>query len=267
MQSDGDEILDQVFQRAAGTAADTPEAKVFYKNIKDQCPQTVFHGTDVGHQHNTTGQEFLGYLKSKHQEDTEQYRLTQDAIEQGKRFYAKRDPVYRENMMVQNFIRELDKLGDQSIMGIYGASHTGIAAMNHTNTVKSMANQLNDYYKGAITSEDLTHLGKATEPERIDTILVKGKEYTASYYGVQSLTGFKDYASRQYWRLEDAYQDFQDSPKIGVLPYNNYPMLIEVGQVFVIDYTKTDGSVERTYSRSDGKLWNQMPTTEVIAVE
>lgn len=44
-----------------------------------------------------------------------------------------------------------------------------------------------------------------------------------------------------------------------VLPYNNYPMLIETGQVFIIDYTKKDGSIERMYYRSDGNERINLP--------
>ncbi len=73
---------------------------------------------------------------------------------------------------------------------------------------------------------------------------------------------------REFWRLENAYDDFMDRPKTNqVLPYSNYPMLIEKGQVFIIDYTKTDGSVIRKYYRSDGYVWNNVPSTEEITVE
>lgn len=80
------------------------------------------------------------------------------------------------------------------------------------------------------------------------------------------MQGFKDYASREFWRLENAYEDFRNNPKTGdVLPYNEYPMPVEDGQVFVIDYTKTDGSYFRTYYRSDGLIWEDMPSTEQLS--
>lgn len=60
------------------------------------------------------------------------------------------------------------------------------------------------------------------------------------------MTDFQDYVYREFWRLENAYDDFKDKPMAGdFLPNNNYPMLIETGQIFVIDYAKTDGSVVR----------------------
>ena len=50
-----------------------------------------------------------------------------------------------------------------------------------------------------------------------------------------------------------------------VLPYNNYPIPIEAGQVFAIDYNRKDGTSERKYYRSDGEVWNGMDcTTEFI---
>jgi len=44
-------------------------------------------------------------------------------------------------------------------------------------------------------------------------------------------------------------------------------MQIETGQVFVVDYTQTDGSVIRGYYRSDGYVWNGAPSTEEFAGE
>lgn len=59
-----------------------------------------------------------------------------------------------------------------------------------------------------------------------------------------------------------------DRPKTqDELPYDNYLMLIETGKVFVIDYTKTDGSIIRKYYRSDGHVWNNMPSTEGFKLE
>ncbi|BAL01739.1 hypothetical protein OBV_45400 [Oscillibacter valericigenes Sjm18-20] len=73
--------------------------------------------------------------------------------------------------------------------------------------------------------------------------------------------------SREFWRLENAYGDLKAQPKTGdVLPYNDFPMLVETGQVFMIDYTQTDGSVTRHYYRSDGYVWSGKPSTEEFSV-
>lgn len=268
MQSASNDIFDTLYSDWAGTLSYNPSVKEFYEKIKIHCPETIFHGTDVGHQYNTTGERFLEYLRSNNLTDSEQYLLTKEAIAQGRNFYRHSDDVYRENMMVENFIREFDKLSGESIMGIYGAAHTGLESMNYTNSVPCMANQLKKLYGDNIHSEDLSSWAKDIEPYRIDIIEIDGKEYKALYFGKQDLTGFKDYAYREFWRLENAYDDFVDRPKTGdILPYNNYPMVIETGQVFVIDCTKTDNSVIRMYYRSDGFVWNNMPSTEEFTVE
>lgn len=269
MKSDNDDILDELYEDWEGTAAYNPYTKEFYKKIKSEYPETIFHGTDVGHQYDTTGQRFLKYLEENNMENSEQYSLTQEAIEQGKYYYEHSDDVYRENKMTENFIREFDKLKNESIMGIYGGAHTDFDAMDYiTNSVPSMAKQLKKRYGDNIYSEDLSWLAKDIEPLRADTITVNQKKYEASYFGKQDLTGFKDFASREFWRLENAYEDFKGNKKTGdVLPYDEYPMLIEEGQVFVIDYTKTDGSVNRAYYRSDGYIWNGLKSTEGFVVK
>jgi len=133
--------------------------------------------------------------------------------------------------------------------------------------VPSMANQLKVRYGNAVNSEDLSWLGLAIEPYRVDLITVNGVDYEALYFGEQDLTGFRDFSYREFWRLENAYDNFKDMAKTGdVLPYNNYPMFIEEGQVLVIDMHKTDGTVARMYFRSDGCVWNGMLTTEEFIV-
>ncbi|MGL4736268.1 MAG: hypothetical protein ACRCW2_02325 [Cellulosilyticaceae bacterium] len=270
MQSDNDEILNEVYADLKGTQGGGAEAKEFYEKIKKECPETVFHGTDVGHQYATTGKRFLEYLKQNGLEDSEQYTLTQESIEQGKRYYEQYDHVYRENKMTENFVREFDKLSGESIMGIYGAAHTRLEDMDYyTKSVPCMANQLTKNYASILHTEDLSAWAKDIEPYRIDTINVAGKDYDASYFGEQDLTGFTtDYKYRAFWRLENGYDDFKDRDKTqDVLPYGEYPMLIEKEQVFVIDYIKLDNSVERKYYRSDGRIWNELPSTEEFIID
>ena len=210
----------------------------------------------------------MNYLQENHLEDTEQFLLTQEAIEQGKYYYDHSDDIYRENKMVENFIREFDQLDGESIMGIYGAAHTGINSMDYTNSIACMANQLNERYSDILSSEDLTSIEEDIEPYRVDTIRVNGKDYEASYFGKEDLTGFKDYKCREFWRLENAYDDFKDCAQANsYLPYDIYPMQIKIEQVFVIDFTKTDGSVSRNYYRSDGVVWEGMLITAEFIVE
>jgi len=269
MKDDSDEILDSLYEDWAGTAMHSQKVIDFYKRIKKECPETVFHGTDVGHQYNTTGKRFLEYLESTGQQQSELYRLSQENIEQGKYFYQHSDGAYRENTMVENFIREFENLNGVSVMGIYGSAHTNTEAADYTtNTVPCMANQLHQKYGSRLHTEDLSLLALNSEAYQTDTIKIGGKEYTALYYGKTDLTTvFPDYQCREFWRVENAYDDFKSCPTTGnVLPYNNYPMKIETGQIYVIDYTKTDGSVVREYHRSDGNTWKGYSVTEEILI-
>lgn len=102
------------------------------------------------------------------------------------------------------------------------------------------------------------------EAMKKDKITINGKEYEASYFGESDMSSWsKEFWKRKYWRLENAYDDFKDMPtNTHVLPYNNYPPInIEIGQVFVIDYYKPDGTVERRYYIADGTVWNDLPCT------
>lgn len=270
MKSDDDDILYSLYQDWAGTAICSQDVINFYKRIKNECPETVFHGTDVGHQHDTTGKRFLEHLESTGQRQSEVYRLSQENIRQGQYYYQHSDNAYRENTMVENFIREFDSLNGANVMGIYGSAHTNTEAMGYAaNSVPCMANQLYKKYGNALHTEDLTPLALNNEASRTDTIKIGEKEYTALYFGKVDLSSvFPDYQCREFWRLENAYDDFKDNSKTGnVLPYNNYPMEIETGQTFVIDYTKADGSIVREYHRSDGNTWQGSPVTEEFRID
>lgn len=267
MKADNDDILEEIYADWKGTASHNPYTKAFYTKIKSECPETIFHGTDIGHQYETTGNRFLSYLAANDLSGSEAYTLTTEAIEQGRLFYSKEDDVYRENKMTENFIREFEKLGSESVMGIYGSAHTALDGMDYvTQSVPCMANQLQKHYGDNLYSEDLSWMAKDIEPSRVDTLTLQGKEYAASYFGKEDLDGFKDYDYREFWRVEDAYEDVKDLPLLdNCLPYNNYPMLIKSGQVFMISYTKTDGSVEREYHLSNGLIWEGMDSTQQIS--
>lgn len=164
MNSDEDTILDALYQDWAGTAMYSQEVLHFYKQIKLDCPETVFHGTDVGHQYDTTGNRFLEYLVSTGQQQSELYRLSTEAIRQGQYYYQHFNDTYRENTMTENFIREFEGLQGDDVMGIYGAAHTNIKAMEYTTgSVPCMANQLYKKYRSALHTEDLTAL--AAQPQ------------------------------------------------------------------------------------------------------
>ena len=115
MKADSDEIIDIIWVDIQGTQSCNDYAYKFYHDIKEQCPETVFYGTDVGHQHFSTGLRFKTYLEERGLEDTERYALTLENIIQGEEYYAEYAPSgispIRENYMVENFIAAYDRCG------------------------------------------------------------------------------------------------------------------------------------------------------------
>ena len=108
------------------------------------------------------------------------------------------------------------------------------------------------------------------DPLKTDLIEIDGKKYKASYYGEADMSAWSSiYAKRQYWRVENAYEDFKRNQKTSqVLPYNNYPPInIEIGQTFFIDYFRFDGGVERKYYVADGTNWHGMTCTSEVLLE
>ena len=185
-------------------------------------------------------------------------------------YCQKDDNVYRENKMVENFIREYESLGTENIMGIYGSAHTGTEAIAFgTIFTPCMANRLKNTYGVNLHTEDLSLLANDAKPIGTEFININGKEYEAAYYGSFDLSSIlPDYQCREFWRLENAYEDFKDYSTTGnVLPYNNYPFAINAGEVFMIKYTKADGTVFTEYHRSDGDTWQGAPCTNEIRIK
>ena len=270
MQADDDELLDLQFKDWEGTAGGTEVEKNFLKQIKEQYPETVFHGTDVGHTWERTGPRYLAYLEANGQKDSEEYRRAQENMEQGKRYYEieatdeASSVRYREDRMVENFRRsyqELEAVRRTDIMGIYGSAH--IVESEYLNSDFRMAKQLSENYGEHLHTKDLTQ-----EPERIDALEVNGKTYTASYFGEQDISMVKGYKIRKFWRLEDAYEDFQNLPTPReILPADNYPVKIQAGQVFAVEYLMSDGSTEWKYYISDGTVQNGQLITKRMKME
>lgn len=273
MKAKDDTLLLACHEDMKGAAGYSQASLDFYKKIKAECPETVFHGTDVGHQYGTTGKRYLEYLKAQGQEKSEHYRLAEENIEQGKRHYHPEvDDAYRENKMVENFVREFEALKKSDVVGIYGAAHTVVGAMNfRTHEIPGMASQLHEKYGDALKTENLAlwwldH--KPCEPLCVETFDVQGKVYKALYFGEEDLTsGSKNYALRKFWRLEEAFEDFKDGAQTGDwLPYDNYPVKVEPGQVFLIQYTRKDGTIEQKYYVVTGKVHEGMPITLEVQV-
>lgn len=156
MHAENDDILEELYSDWENTASHTPAVKDFYQKIKTHCPATIFHGTDIGHQYDSIGIRYLGHLERQGLKYSDQYALTEEAIDQGRYFAQSFDDIYRENAMTMNFVREFDNLGSIRVVGFYGVSHTNPEAMDFTDSVPCMAKQLKRQYGETIYSRSIS---------------------------------------------------------------------------------------------------------------
>ena len=252
MQEPDDTQLELLYSEWQGTACYSEDVKAFYKQIKKLYPETIFHGTDVGHQYDTTGKRYLSYLEDHQLKDSDAYIRTKEVIKQGKRYYGHDDGAYREKMMIENFKWAFDQLDNTSIMGIYGAYHIGIDIPKNE---KVMVMDLKDTYGDRLTTKDLTSFVYLTDPLSVETVEINGTQYEASYFGKEDLNGFKGFAYREFWRIENAYETLSTYHESGdYLPHDNYPMVLHANEAYMIRYTKQDGSTMTWYYVTKGKM-------------
>ena len=259
MHEENDEILMMIYDNIEGTLAHAQCTLDFYHSIKTNMPETIFHGIDVEHQYKTTGLIYLEQLRAEGLENSEEYKLSTENFTQGSNYYSFDSDSYREECMTQNFIREFDSLPDgEKIMAIFGGAHI-ITDKNYLSG-KNMTCQLESHYKktlGKIFSKtDLRNIHSDRPSLGTETFIIKGKTYTASYFGEQNISSWsKNYDSRKFWRIENCGSDFDNYHRtFEWLPESNYPTAIQKGDVFRIEYTKKDGTKEIKYYRSDGKV-------------
>ena len=156
--------------------------------------------------------------------------------------------------MTENFIRERDKLGNADIMGIYGAAHVEPGGM--TTWAKeygpNMASQLTERYGEDVHCEKVMD---SVQPLGTETMTLAGKDYTAQQFGKLYMPTPSGDAYMEYWRLEDAYEDFHYAQPTFEFVYADqyYPMPVEEGQIFVVDQA-WEGTVERSYYRCTGAV-------------
>jgi len=268
MSEDSDHTLLTMYDECSGFFNHQLFILDFYRAIKRDTPETVFHGTDVGRAYAKTIKRYLNRLEMLGEENSMQYQNALENFAQGEYFYETHDRVYREHTLVKNFIREFDSLRGESIMGIYGAGHTWPFAMDATtNSVPCMANQLRQRYSDALQTEDLRDWVKPTEPLDRGKITINEKTYATSYFARQDNNKHPVYLHREFWRVENAYTDFASAPTTGdVLPYSNFPMKLEPSQIFMVIFTRTDGTQETKFYRDDGTKWQGRWTTVEINV-
>lgn len=149
MQEEDDAILEQLYGDMTGTASATTDYLDFFRNIKRECPDTVFYGTDVGHQYDTTGMRYLEYLDEHAPDEKVKYNLAVENILQGQEWYQRQEPVdwaWREDKMIENFIRAYDSIGQKKIMGIYGGDHIA------QSDPEIMAGAIKEHYGDTVSS-------------------------------------------------------------------------------------------------------------------
>ena len=264
MQSDDDAILEQLREDVKGTAAYAEDNWEFYRLIKENCPETVFHGTDIEHGYKSTGVRYLEYLEENGKKDSEEYQLVLENIEQGKKYYEEYNQKYhlsysdennyREEMMAQNFIREFDSLDGESIMGIYGSSHTYVDGINYyaypDENAPNMANMINSHYGESVSLFEESIGDMIDSPISVESININGKDYEAFNYGRRYVaTIYDEYEYLAFFRVENAYEDFKDFSKRNTDYFAAYdfPMVIAENEVFAIDFYLKNGTTQRRY--------------------
>ena len=159
MNEDSDEIINQIFEDLKGTLDGNNFYYEFFHKIKKNCPETVFYGTDVGHQGKTTGARYLKFLSENGLEDSEEYRLAKECIDQGTE-YLRCDvddtgmTAVRESYMTSNFISAYSRCNTDKIMGIYGSYHID------QNDPDIMAGKLKAHYGDIISTVDILNILK-----------------------------------------------------------------------------------------------------------
>lgn len=158
MKEDSDELIDLFFKEIEGTQSGNEYYYEFLQEIKEHYPKTIFYGTDVGHQYDTTGARFLTYLEKKGLADSEEYLLAKNNIQQGIEYYRSDDTEHngisavRELYMISNFIDAYNRCGGGKIMGIYGSYHTNLYNSD------LMAGKLNEHYGNIISSIKISNI-------------------------------------------------------------------------------------------------------------
>lgn len=157
MQDDSDELIDLWFDEIQNTQSGNKYYYDFFHELKKRCPETIFYGTDVGHQYDTTGPRYLAYLEEKGLAESDKYLLAKENIRQGIESKAGDTEhngmtAVRESYLVNNFIDAYTRCGGGRIMGIYGSYHTSLHVPD------LMAGRLREHYGDIMSSVKVTDL-------------------------------------------------------------------------------------------------------------
>lgn len=160
MHEESDEILMALYKATENTCSHIPEFLEFYRNIKANCPETVFHGIDIW-----GGPEIEDLPEWIEAEiiTEEESKILKNNAECRNNFLKYETEYYspwaiREPQMTLNFIREFDALpADEKIMGIFGNAHV-CYDREPTGNCDSMRVQLEKHYGIKIECTDITYL-------------------------------------------------------------------------------------------------------------
>ena len=277
MRGEDEDMLERpILEQQAGTQGGTQLMVDFYRALREDCPETVFHGTDVGHQYDTTGALYLEYLEQNGRKDSEEYRRAQECMGQGETFYQieagdeAEAYAYREDRMAENFAREYERLGRRMVMGIYGSAHAVVGEGTYmSGDMPNMASQLAEKYPDVNIGPPKVSLADTLEePDRSrkKTVTIAGKEYDAWYGGRAELPYNAKFSSVEVWAVEGAYEDVKDLFTTGItILCAEYPLPVETGQVFQVEAAvREGGNTASWFFRSDGKTQFSLPVTEQI---
>ena len=266
MQADGDELLSWLWSEEEDDLDSVPvEALLlfdFYKAVEEHCPETVFHGPDIEHEYDTLGEEYLAALEAAGEQDSVEYARTVLTCEQGKHAHQNGETDegyrYREACLADNFIWEMEQLEPQAVMGIYGFTHVEGVVTEHQKSLATdanMATRLAEKYGSRIVCTCLSLARSSVRTaDPAGPVTLNGKAYETIYIGEHDLRMWAiPYQYVVYWRLQDSWSDFEDTPAVGTLN----PLLVAcdrmqfaINGVYLADCTTWDGSTERFFFRT-----------------
>ena len=89
MAAEDDAYWDMVYGACEGTLFHAEVVADFYHQIKETCPDTVFHGFDIEHQYAASGEKARRLLEDEGKTDTDEYRTVDRSIKQGAMYYRR----------------------------------------------------------------------------------------------------------------------------------------------------------------------------------
>lgn len=263
MADEDDTLLEDFSDFFSGSPAGSSVVQSFYRLIKKYCPETVFHGTDIGHKHDTLGRWYMERLEEQGKENTEEYALALNNVEQGE-YYTRNgiflDTAYREKMMAYNFARELTALNGESVMGIYGAKH--VSNGSGGNMLYKIINE----YGAEPVCENLTAIYPNMPGMNTRQIAEGEVIFSAKYAGAFLSERSGEVASYSFWQMSagDTCPSFTFTGSDDVIMGGEYLRDVAPGEFYHVTYCAGRDRVEhRTYYVTDEMIEGEYITREV----